>query len=352
MSEKILFTADLHFHNYKNASKRITMDNILDVIDQAVEYCLKNNIKRICILGDLFHIRGKIIVSVFNRVHDKLEEVAKKGIKISLLSGNHDHVYNEAEKTSAVYSLQKIEGVELLDWEQFTIGNCDFVAVPYISKRSNFESALGDYARGKSKYRILLTHGLIRGSMVGGGRVLDMGLDDKTFDDFDKVLSGHVHHPQKLCKGKVCMLGSPLCHDKKDMNSEDRGFWVLDCESASLDFVPTTYSRFVGFSVKSFEEIEENLATVNKGDFIYLSISESIDDLDKLLVKFKDYNIEYSFTYEEKPQLQRLDTSLEDSEEKIVQDYIDKYGEDFDKSFLTEIATELIEEYSVLEAQK
>ena len=357
MSNKVLFTADLHCHNYKDLSSRVSLDQIFDVLDQGVEYCLENDIDKLWILGDLFHIRGKIVVSVFNKVHDKLIEITKKGINIGILSGNHDHVYNEDSKTSSIYTLHKIKGVDILDWQKITIGKCEFLGIPYVYPASRYPDALEEHSFESSSSKnkkVLLTHGLLKGSVVGGGRTLTSNLDAEAFDCFDLVFSGHVHHPQKLFGDKALMLGAPLCHDKKDLNCEERGFWEFDCDSAEVTFVPTIYPKFQSFAVSSEADIKKIFKKVSTEDFIFITVLQKIEGFNDIRKQYASYKVDWELSHDRREKaVARLSTTSANTEEEIVSDYIDKYIEEvgLNPKVLHKYADELLHEYRILSSE-
>ncbi len=355
MATKILLTADLHCHNYKDLNSRVSLPQIFDVLDQGVEYCLENDIEKFWILGDLFHIRGKIIVPVFNKVHDKLVEITKRGISIGILSGNHDHVYNEDSGTSSIYTLQKIKGVEILDWQRTTIGKCDFLGIPYVYPQSRYPDTLVEHsfeATSSKHKKVLLTHGLLTGSVVGGGRTLTSKLDADAFDAFDLVFSGHVHHPQKLFGDKALMLGAPLCHDKKDLNCEDRGFWEFNCDTLETLFIPTTHPKFLSFVVASEKDIEKVFKKISQDDFAFITVSEKIENFNSIRKKYSSYKVDWEFSFNRGERAAaRLATSSANTEEEIISDYIAKYGEDLSVSALNKYTTELLHEYRVLSSE-
>lgn len=344
---KEVFTSDLHFHNYKNNKKNVPVDEIFKVWDQIEDYCLKNKIKRIRILGDTFHIRGKIIVSIFNRVSDRFEETTKKGIEICILSGNHDHIYDENE--TSIHTLKKIDGIRLLDNTSDIVDNCNFISVPYIANKNKLYEILDLIKTVNGKTNILLTHGTIKNSMLTDRKKAEDGIDIDKLKKFDLVLAGHIHHPQRLFNNVGIELGSPLCHNKKDIGSKQRGFWVLDCESARFELIPTEHPKFYTYNINSENDLDSILNLVNKKDYLFLNVSSKIDSLEKLLKKASGYNVEFNIEQKQKTQT-RLDVTLEDSEDKIIENYITKYAVGFNQDLLHKISSELLIEYKATES--
>jgi DNA repair exonuclease SbcCD nuclease subunit len=340
----IVFTSDIHFHISKTKD-HIPLETIFDVIDQIVAYCIKNQIQRIWILGDLFHIRGKIPVVVFNKVYDKFKEITKLGINIGILSGNHDYVFDSSESTTSVYSLQQIDKVTLLDWEILKIENCSFICIPYLRNISLLKEKINYYKKNIKTNRILLTHGTVRNSLMDNGIKNESGLENEDLTGFDLALVGHIHRPQKLADGKIIIPGSPLCHNKRDLNSPIRGFWVLNCTTLKISFVPTEHPKFYSFSISTKKELSEVLLKIKKSDFVYLNVLKEIDvNFDEIIEKFPRFNVFY--TSVSIPQENRLDISPGDSEEKIIENYIEKFGNGFDKEILKRCAKNLLDKFS------
>lgn len=347
---KVIITSDLHFHSYQNTKNHISSDIVFNVFNQIVQHAVENKIERILILGDLFHVRGKISVVIFNKVYDLLKEVVAKGIRVGILSGNHDHVYNEEETTTSIYSLQQIPGVFLMDWSSWEFENIQFIAIPYLYDRTKFHDALKKYRIVETNLkRVLLIHGTIQGSKISYGYQFQNGLGlNDGLHFFDRVFAGHIHEPQDLFEGKVFLPGAPLCHSKKDINSFNRGFIVFDCQTLEVKRVPTKHPVFLQDTIESEQQFKDALQIISKDDFAFFTITKEIPNLVDLLKANSEHHIECDIVVECGDQKQRLEVTIGESEDKIISDYIKKFGGSLDQRVLEEIAQKLLKDYQTL----
>lgn len=339
---KILLTSDLHFHNYKSLKNNVSAENIFDVFNQMLCYCEKNEIKSIFILGDLFHVRGKLPTVTFNSVYKFLKNI-NKAIDIYILSGNHDQVYDDDTENSSIYALEEIENVHVCDWKTYKIGGCQLICAPYIRDSSKLLSFIETVVDG-TRPNILLTHGTITGSKLANSIEME-GISPKEIpDSISKMFIGHIHHPQYLENKKIVVTGAPLCHDKGDMNSE-RGFWSLDCNTLDVEFISTEYAQFRSFYAETEEEVHSFLKQVKPVDFTYVTLNYSMKkDLTRLVDEYKQYNIEFILEAKSFEKENRLNVSIEDSFDKIMNTYIEKFGTDIDVGLTKQLSQEILQQ--------
>lgn len=347
MSE-IAITADIHGHKYADEKNHISFDTIICVLYQIFQHCYDNNITTLIIAGDLFHIRGKIHSFVFNRIYDIFKEATENGLKIVIVSGNHDHTFNEDAQTSSIYSLKEIKGVRIADFERFTIENCEITCVPYIETQQDFDEAILEFDHEENDLKkILITHGIVKDAVLNNGRAFDKGIGGSLFSYYDRVVVGHIHHPQELRKGKLWIPGAPLCHNKKDVGSLNRGFSILNTKTGKMSRVETDHPQFVMERVKSKKKLLKVFSSTKDTDFLYLQILTRIPGIEKIL-KDREGFVEYEFCYEGAKKEKRLDATLGDSEPEIVGDYIKKYAGDLNNKLLQKLSDKLFEEYETV----
>jgi DNA repair exonuclease SbcCD nuclease subunit len=89
---KRILTADLHIHSHFNNPIFINIG--VDYLEHLGNYCFKNNIEEVDVLGDIFHISSKINVEIFIPVFEAFEKLYKRGIKINIIPGNHEILGN------------------------------------------------------------------------------------------------------------------------------------------------------------------------------------------------------------------------------------------------------------------
>lgn len=343
---KIAITSDIHFHNFKSQNQ-ISFADIQAVFEQIVMYCENNSIESLFILGDLFHIKGKIHVPTFNKVHDLLKEASKK-LSIYLIAGNHDYTYDSTENTTSIYSLQELDGVKIVNNKVICIDNCALYCIPYHKNLEEAATFVKQNQVAANYKKIIFTHGDVVGA-VDQNYVCEKGFAPTTFiDDVDKIFIGHIHHPQSLYKDKIILPGSPLCHTKKDLNEDNRGFIVLDCETGLYERVLTQYPKFLSFTVNCIDELDSILSSSKKLDFIFITTTFPLKACTSIIEKFREYRVFYEESLVKTPQM-RLNVKLEYSEDFIIREYVQKYGEG--KEDLKNLGKELIETYGRLESE-
>lgn len=347
----VAITSDLHLHKYKDENNHISFDTIIDVIYQMLESCTEEGVETLIIAGDLFHIRGKINSVVFNRVYDLFKEIVSDyGMSVFLLSGNHDHTFDETGNTSSIYSLQEIQGVSVVDFKRVVVGKCEITFIPYLEPVSRITEEVAKFTRNKKNkklYKILITHGVVKDSVLPTGKIFEKGIDSSLLDYYDYVVAGHIHHPQKLYGDRVWIPGAPLCHNKKDIRSKGRGFLIFDTENINFIRIPTIHPRFILKRITNKKQLKTVIKKVKERDYLYLIIEEEIEDVENILKKRTGF-VECDFVYNKESTEKRLSVSLCDTEEDIVNDYINKYCDTLDVKRLKKISKQLFSEYNLL----
>jgi DNA repair exonuclease SbcCD nuclease subunit len=221
----------IDFHKYYQKF----YDNVL------FPYLLENNIKIIFQLGDLFD-RRKFIN--FNSLYlsrkyffNKLKE---HGIELHTLIGNHDIYYrNTLEVSSPTLILKEYDNVIVYDeYANVDLYGINIDVVPWIcddNKEQIFEQMK------ESKSDICFGHFEIDGFEMDRGTVHHGGLDRKSLQKYDVVLSGHFHH--KSSADNITYVGTPYEMTWSDYN-DPRGFHILDVNTRDLTFVQNPYKMF------------------------------------------------------------------------------------------------------------
>jgi len=208
--------------------------DVMDVINQAINHCLAEDIGTLCILGDLFDIQrpdGATIVAVC-RV---LQRAATEGISVRILPGNHDAV----DRDGRLYNLQLYNELDLPNIHVFGHESIELTpgvilhAVPWLPEE-RARRRIAKRARGvvKGDRNILLIHQTMLGAVGDAGWVSDGGLDGDSLAGFDYAFSGHYHAPQKHDWGMY--LGSPLHLKFSEGDVLERGFWDVDLSAKAV----------------------------------------------------------------------------------------------------------------------
>lgn len=200
----ILIISDTHYHNFSQYSsldsqgRNTRLMDTLRATGEAVRALIKAGGDTVIHGGDMFHVRGNVSPTVLNPVLDFYGKLVKSGLKVYVISGNHDLETNDAsELASTVSALQNV-GVTVINAEQTIMINGDlFKFVPWVNKLADLRAIIkaGSGATGVPSIarRNLVIHAPMNGVIDG---LPDHGLSPKDFDDtdWDNVFCGHYHN--------------------------------------------------------------------------------------------------------------------------------------------------------------
>lgn len=261
--EELLIFSDLHAHNFKYGSKRITTEtgifnsrllDTLSVLDEIKDYALAHGITTILFGGDLFHRRQTYNTDVFNLVFDKLKEFSDLGLSLLMIPGNHDY----ADRAGLIHALQPFEAIEnilVMDYPEKIYCWNDLVIhpVPYTPDLDQAQTALlrsGAFAdENPGQPNILLAHLGMQGARVGSDYILvsdsDIRVADVPHQSFTACFFGHYHEHQQLF-GNGWFIGATHEHNWGDVGGK-RGFLHAKVYTDRVDFkqVETQAPKFL-----------------------------------------------------------------------------------------------------------
>lgn len=153
--------------------------------------------------GDLFHVRGSIAPSVLNPTKDLYRELIAKGLKIVLLTGNHDLEGRDTSRIgSAVTALEDV-GCKVVSTMADAVTASESVAlVPWIQDVEELKKAIQKVRddAGPIGPLDLIIHAPVDGVIPG---LPDHGLSYSWLGKvgFRYVFSGHYHHHKDFGNG-------------------------------------------------------------------------------------------------------------------------------------------------------
>lgn len=262
---KFLLTADLHIHSH--FGNPVFIDIGINYLKYISNYCLKNNIKYIFILGDMFHLSSKIDVEIYLPIFEEFKKIKEKGINVILIPGNHE-VYSSDNKT-ILDSLDQFATIHNT-YAKETIDKTDFYYLPY--RRKIEFSELKPLPKQKEN-SILLSHLDVAGFKMNSF-VISKGIKEISFfEQFKYCFLGHIHFHQH--KNNIVYIGSP--YQQNFGESDNKGFIVFDNEKNS-------WERFIYEDAPKFRtiDVEESLNEDLSNTFVRLIIKKKIDNLSKL----------------------------------------------------------------------
>lgn len=267
MMSKILMIADIHF-GFRNKSlfNKIVRDLWLKWI---IPYCKEHSsIDSICILGDVFESRTILSIQTHEIIKDVFSALQKLRVKIYIIAGNHDYYYSTHNDLSFLRLFEEYKNVTVIH-KPSKID--DVVCIPWIFPENEIETF--KYIR-ENKGSLLLGHFSVEGFKYNNLDVIS-NIKSGLFKNYNKVLLGHIHQPQK--KGNIRYIGMPYW-GKWDLKEEKLGAYVYDTKTEKLEFVENKISpRYYEFSVKEVSKKikEEDFKKFLKKNFIRLIIDKS-----------------------------------------------------------------------------
>lgn len=224
------------------------------------------------ILGDFTVAKDRHSAVLVNRLFDSIVSLLDCYDRVILLKGNHDCLAPEYPFLRFIGTYDRISFISDPQIIDLSVGRTFFV--PALTKWSNLEFPEADY---------LMTHATFSGAKAETGFSLT-GVDPLVLDGFNgEVVSGDVHVPQTMMRGKLTYVGAPYhvrfgdCFDPRLLLIGDTGNRI------DLEFpAPRKHT----FSITRPEDLMEEGAA--EGDHVKV----------KCLLKRSDYSLWPSYRTE------------------------------------------------------
>ena len=253
---KLAIMADLHFHAFKQFASRVDGDNsrfleIIEAFSNAVEMAAEQECTALLIAGDVFHARGALRPSVFNRVFFEIAEAAGD-MQVLIIPGNHD-MENYRGGSTAVDTLHEMENVIVAKepscqvivetTRSGSVRNLSVGCVPYIHDHEEFIVEAAKLVNATKPEAMLIHQGIDDFADPG---VPGTGLTIKRIREFfdGPVFCGHYHGPEMI--ENVFCVGSLVQHSFGD--TSERGFWIYDTDTKAAKHVVVPGPRFLTVS--------------------------------------------------------------------------------------------------------
>jgi len=242
---------------------------------------LKNKIKHVIHMGDVFDIRRQIDFWSLNwakqNIFDTLESM---GVTCDIMVGNHDAFYkNTLEINSVECLLMEYSNLRVYSRPtEVKIGDREILYLPWICSE-NEEKTLDLIHTTKAE--IVMGHLELKGFAANPKWTCEHGYNSEIFDQFKLVMSGHFHTKSK--KGNVQYLGNPYQMYWNDYDDR-RGFHIFDTKTLKLTYVQNPYEMFY----KIFYDDSKN-------DYYELDLSQYKNTCVKLVVENKNDYTQFEY---------------------------------------------------------
>lgn len=267
MVKKIISCSDIHIRNFQR------LDEYAEILTIFIEKCkeiasfYEKDEVRIVICGDIIHNKNTIspeLISFTSNFIRQLEQIAK----VIVIAGNHDLIVNNLSRKDAITSIFETANFSnsflldnILEYESGYVIDDNITWAVYSIYDNYMKPNLED-AKKECPDNIIvgLYHGVIVGSSLDNGFVMDGGIDRGVFDGCDCVMCGDIHKRQVLRKNGINIVYSgSLIQQTFGETITQHGFTVWDMDNLSYEFIDinTEYGLY-SFEINDFNDIEND----------------------------------------------------------------------------------------------
>lgn len=301
---RFLHLGDLHLG--KTLSDFDLIEDQKYILDQILHIAEKESVDGVLIAGDVY---DKSIPSVAaTRLLDYfLIELFQKGMKVFMVSGNHDsdgrlNYGSTLFESNQIFISSVFDGT--LHKQSLASGGTeiDIYMLPFVKASQvrhffpdeeieSYEDAvriiLNNTCINKKNKNILVAHQFVAGggedpALAGseGIGTQSVGLVEKIgydcFDDFDYVALGHIHSPQRVGRDEIRYAGSPLKYSFSEVNNEKSVplITVSAGEKIKIELVPLKPMRDMRHIKGTLKELLDKKNVKAPEDFIYVTLTD------------------------------------------------------------------------------
>ena len=326
---KLLHLGDLHLG--RSLGDFNLKDDQAYILDQILQISMTEKVDGILIAGDVYD-RAIPSEEAVNLLDHFLTDLAAEGIKVFMISGNHDsddrlHFGSSLFEPRGIYISSIFNGTLQCRHAEDEYGPVNIWLLPFVkaSQVRHFypEEEILSY---EDAVRVILKHAgidpeqrniLIAHQFVTGGNtepagesaaasdnpllagsegpaVQSVGLVEKIswhcFDDFDYVALGHIHAPQRIGRDQVRYCGSPLKYSLSEWR-HDKSVPLITLGpkgQVSIDLHPLEPLRDLRHIRGPMEKLlaQENIQDTD--DFLYVTLTDE-DMTGDVMTIFQQY---------------------------------------------------------------
>ena len=315
---KFLILGDLHFRKCKSKEES---DYRMNVIDFISAYLKENRIDHVIQLGDFFHDRKSIDISLYNEIINMFEMRFNTLKTFEVVLGNHDVYFNNRNDIHSLRMLEdKLSYIKVISEPEYSdVYNFTFLPWLNADNSDKFKEVLNH----KNKY--CFGHLEINGFEMMRGILAKDSLEISSFKHFDIVFSGHYHLTQD--KGNITYVGSVFQNDFGDYNDVKR-FFVLDQVKDTIEEVKIPFIFFDKIIINNEKDIDdckiENYK--DKNIQVVLNIPSSIKR-ENFISKISEALTNYNVIDNSQLCSEKIEISADEDLNNIFTDYISQNKE-------------------------
>jgi exonuclease SbcD len=293
---RIIHFADSHLgvENYGHIDPATGMNtrllDTLSAFDQLVDYVLHNDIDLVLFSGDAYKNREPSQTQQ-RELAKRISRLSEAGVPVFILIGNHDLPNAMGRATSTeIFSTLGVKNIYVSTRpDVYSIptrhGTVQVASLPWLRRSAllsreetrnlNFEqinerlqmalsAIVAEYAQklDPSLPSILAAHVWVAGATLGTEKMMTIGQEHTLLlstianPAFDYVALGHIHKGQVLKENPPVVYSGSL--DRLDFGDEglEKGFYVLDIETAGQKAKPRTTFRFQPITARQFLTVD------------------------------------------------------------------------------------------------
>ena len=300
---KFLHLGDLHLG--KSLGDFDLYEDQKYILDQILKMADKEAVDAVLVAGDVYD-KSVPSEAATNLLDYFLCQLAKKGIKTYMISGNHDSddrlnfgsALFEANQIfiSAKYNGTLVKNVLKEGDEEINVYLLPFVKASMVrhyypdARIENYDDAvkviLENADIDPDKCNVLVAHQFVAGNedpTLAGSEsagTQSVGLVEKIgygcFDAFDYVALGHIHSPQRVGRDEVRYSGSPLKYSLSEVNNA-KSVPIITIEGkgkVTIDLQPLKPMRDMRHLKGKLEVLLNKDNVQSTEDFIYATLTD------------------------------------------------------------------------------
>lgn len=300
-----------------------------DVFENLYIY-LKTLVKKetiVCICGDIFHTKDKLLSETIIIYHDFINQLSKLVDKVYIILGNHD-LFKSANRYDMVYGISYISTNKLTNVEIvrnsciLTYKNLDIIVSAINDSFISFQEyqQYKETNENQENLSIHMYHGIVhKNKETFMGNVYKTESD---FIDFDLTLLGdlHEHHFVDTTK-KICYSGSLIQQNFKESLDKGVVHFTLNKNKIFSEFVPIKNNNvFYTFNINSEGILNKDFDVVSKYQEVNIRLLLELDPIDctnqfleSIISEIKDHCNVVSITKQFKNIINKINTKINES---------------------------------------
>lgn len=252
---RFLHTADLHLGRKLNELPLLEDQKLL--LQQIVAIAVREKIDAVLIAGDIYN-KSSPASDAMMAFDGFLSQLAQNGIKVFMISGNHDSgnrisYLSSLIRKADIYTCEGFDGTLQQVTLEDEFGELHVFMMPFVrpaqirkfypdEEITSYEDAvrviLQHSSVNESERNVLVCHQFVTGAELSDSEDFAVGtldsMDASLFDAFDYVALGHLHKAQKVRRESLRYSGSIMKYSLSEANHK-KSVVILDMGDSAVE---------------------------------------------------------------------------------------------------------------------